>query len=153
MPPETGGDPRGRRLAADLLRAGVAVRVQVRGASMGPTLADGDQVEIEPLAAPPRRGEIVYAELPAGGYVLHRVLRTPRDGCVQTRGDACWRLDDPLAPAQVLGRARRHRRGDAAWRCLGRPGVIRVLAELATSWLAYRRRDTAIRVDEGRVPR
>jgi hypothetical protein len=130
----------GRVLAAQLLDAGLRVRVRVHGASMRPALRDGDRVELEPLRGPPRRGEVVMARRDDGGVLLHRVVRAFGDGRIQTRGDANWRLDDPLCHRQVLGRVSRMHRGGARWQSAPRRPWALTLSVwlLARSFVAYR---------------
>ena len=147
MPPE---DPpgaeaitagaRGGLLAAALLEDGHRVRLTVTGDSMGPLLASGDQVELAPLGGRPRRGQVVLARRADGSVLLHRLLRIRADGRVQTRGDAHWRLDDPLEAGEVLGRVVRFRKGRGNWQRapLGAGAAARSLLALARSWLAYR---------------
>lgn len=91
-------------VGAELLRSGLSVRIPARGASMAPFIRDGDEVLVEPLARPPRRGEVVLVRVAGGAVVLHRVLAS-RAGGVVTRGDAQEVPDAPVPAAEVLGRA------------------------------------------------
>jgi hypothetical protein len=91
-------------LAAALLAEGRAVRITARGGSMAPFIRDGDAVLIESLRTAPRPGEVVLVRGTGGALALHRVvLRTPRG--VVTRGDATAVDDEPVGPADLLGRA------------------------------------------------
>jgi len=143
VPPEPAPVPAttaGRALACELLRARLAVRAQVTGASMGIALPAGSVVEIEPLARRPRAGDVVLADAPASGPMLHRVVRRLPGTRVQTRGDACWRADAPVPESAVLGRVRRARRPGGRWRRPA-PAALRwclARALLALSQLAAR---------------
>lgn len=113
---------RGRLLTARLLGDGFTVRVRVDGSSMWPSLERGSEVEIVPLRGAPRSGDIVFTSLARHGERLHRVVRTRPDGRVQTRGDACLRLDPAVPRAAVLGTLRRVRGRGGRWRrCAPRP--------------------------------
>ena len=79
------------------------VRIRVRGHSMLPALADGDELEVE-LGAPAAPGDVVLfmeGTLP----VLHRVLSI-RDGRVLTQGDGAPRPDALFDATRILGVAR-----------------------------------------------
>jgi hypothetical protein len=85
------------------LERGQRVRMTVSGTSMLPFLRDGDVVELEPLGAAPRAGDVVLAQGPAGPCVLHRVVRVTGEGLF-LRGDAQEDREGPLAPGDVLGK-------------------------------------------------
>ncbi len=96
----------------DLLDRGMQVRLAVGGVSMAPRLRDHDCVLIEALHGNDARfGDLVLFRNTGGTLVLHRVIRRWRDGTgrrrLQTRGDACVRLDASIDAAWVLGRVRR----------------------------------------------
>ena len=76
---------------------------KVTGASMAPTLRDGDEVLLAPVSTLPAPGDVVAARRP-GGVVLHRVVRSSTSAVVM-RGDACLEEDPPLHPRNVLLRA------------------------------------------------
>jgi hypothetical protein len=84
---------------------------------MAPQLRDHDCVLIEALQGKDARfGDLVLFRTAGGTLVLHRVIRRWRDGGrrhrLQTRGDACVRLDRIIDATRVLGRVRRiERRG------------------------------------------
>ena len=130
----------GRHLVAGLLRAGCHVRVRVLGSSMWPALAPGSEVELAPMTATPRVGDVVFVDPPVTGQRLHRVVRLGPAGRVQTRGDACWRLDDACEGAAVVGVLSRVRGKRGRWRpCVPWPGRrVLVQALLGWSWLRYR---------------
>ncbi len=90
-------------IAREALARGVPVRVRVYGASMAPSLVDGVQVEIRPLAGPPLPGEVVAWER-GGRLVVHRVVSVDSEGRVVTQGDARAVLDPPCPRSAVLGR-------------------------------------------------
>ena len=104
-------------LIEDLLTRGTQVRLVVGGVSMAPRLCDHDCVLIVPLRGRGARfGDLVLFRNADGALVLHRVVRRWRDSHgryrVQTRGDACIRLDASIDATRVLGRARRIERID-----------------------------------------
>lgn len=115
----------------------------VRGRSMLPALADGDEVLLEP-AAKLAVGDVVVARVPSRrGTVLHRVIRL--DGAwVVTRGDACLRRDPPVPRANVLFRATAFRRSGAGGTIPPAPGAFRRL------WLRCVRRFESARGAPGR---
>ena len=106
-------------LIEDLLARGTQVRLPVGGVSMAPRLRDHDCVLIEALHGKHARfGDLVLFRTEAGTLVLHRVIRRWRDGRrrqrLQTRGDACVRLDASIDATRVLGRVRRIERKASA---------------------------------------
>lgn len=106
-------------LIEDLLARGAQVRLAVGGVSMAPRLRDHDCVLIEALQGKDARfGDLVLFRNAAGTLVLHRVIRRWRDGRrrhrLQTRGDACVRLDESIDATRVLGRVRRIERATGA---------------------------------------
>jgi len=99
-------------LIEDLLARGAQVRLAVGGVSMAPRLRDHDCVLIKALHGKDARfGDLVLFRTGGGTLVLHRVVRRWRDARrrhrLQTRGDACVRLDASIAATRVLGRVRR----------------------------------------------
>ncbi len=99
-------------LIEDLLARGTQVRLAVGGVSMAPRLRDSDCVLIEALHGKDARfGDLVLYRNAGGTLVLHRVIRRWRNSRrrhrLQTRGDACVRLDASIDAARVLGRVRR----------------------------------------------
>lgn len=99
-------------LVEDLLAAGMCIRLPVGGVSMAPRLGNGDRVVVAPVdGAQARFGDLVLYRNSGGTLVLHRVVRRWRDDRrhlrLQTRGDACLRLDASIDPSQVLGRVQR----------------------------------------------
>jgi hypothetical protein len=104
------------RLAADLLRAGYAVRFRAAGDSMRPFLRDGDVVDVEPApVAEVRIGDILLYQRPDGTAIAHRVARRSRgaeEPMLEMQGDARRDAKESARGEQVLGRVVRLRRGD-----------------------------------------
>ncbi len=90
-------------LAGKLLQEGRTVRVKVTGTSMYPFLRDGNLVTVEPAGADRiLPGMVVVARMP-DVYVVHRVIRTNREGSVILKGDFYRKIDAPVAPRQIIG--------------------------------------------------
>ena len=98
-------------MSAGLLSQGFGVRFSPKGASMFPTIKDGEIVTVEPIE--PRhvkRGDIIlYKTRKLGSpLIAHRVVSVRRDKRNVTafilRGDASQSDDAPIEPGQVLGR-------------------------------------------------
>ena len=89
-----------------LLEQGLSIRFQARGASMSPSIRDGEVVEVTPVIVNKlRKDDIVLAKSNAG-FRLHRiVVADPANDVFITRGD-CGQQDDPvLQGSQILGLA------------------------------------------------
>ena len=72
-----------------LLREGNReISVPVAGGSMSPFLHHGDTVYLNPVDAPPKRGDIVLYTRPGGQYILHRIVKVNPDGSYIMLGDA-----------------------------------------------------------------
>lgn len=109
----------------DALGRGQRVQMTATGNSMLPFIRDGDAVELDPMQALPRAGEIVLAHCYTGPYVLHRVVRVEGDEFFM-RGDSQRNREGPFTLSDVLGRVTVIRRGRQAmavnrgfWRCAG----------------------------------
>ena len=93
-------------LAAEILRAGGAVRMRVLGTSMLPTMWPGDVVRIEGLSAECAiPGEIVLYETKER-FFLHRLIeKSEVRGLLHlvTRGDSMPQDDPKIAKSQLLG--------------------------------------------------
>src|SRR5580765_291946 len=90
-----------------LLKQGLTVRFQARGASMSPAIRDGEVVEVTPVMVTKlRKDDIVLAKSNCG-FRLHRiVVADPDKDVFITRGD-CGQQNDPALKAdQILGLAR-----------------------------------------------
>jgi uncharacterized repeat protein (TIGR01451 family) len=88
----------------ELLKAGLRVRFQARGASMSPVIRDGEMVYVKPASGENlHRGDIVLIK-GDNGFRLHRLIRADRGRDVFiTRGD-CGLQDDPsVSREQILG--------------------------------------------------
>jgi len=88
----------------EFLAAGFQVRFRARGASMSPTIRDGEMVYVAPTAARDvRSGDIVLVK-GAYGFRLHRLVRADINHDVFiTRGD-CGQQNDPAVRSdQLLG--------------------------------------------------
>lgn len=81
--------------------ADAVMRIRVRGASMEPTLHDGDEVRVHVFPRPPRIGEIVLLRTD-NTFVLHRVIARGRDW-IRTHGDARPGPDAPVPHTAILG--------------------------------------------------
>jgi len=81
------------------------MRIVVRGRSMLPTLADGDEVEVRLCAGDEARVGDVVLVLQTGAppvTVLHRVIARGPDSLL-TQGDGVRWPDDPVPFDRVLG--------------------------------------------------
>ena len=90
----------------DLLNQGLNVRFQARGASMSPSIRDGDIVEVTPvIVSKLRKDDIVLAKT-NNGFRLHRIVfaDSARDAFI-TRGDCGLENDPEITGAQILGLA------------------------------------------------
>ena len=88
-------------LLREVLEEG-ALTLTVTGESMSPFLRHGrDQIRFEKLTRPVRRGDMVFFQRWNGQYVMHRVLRSGRDG-VYLVGDGQQQVEGPIAPEQIF---------------------------------------------------
>jgi hypothetical protein len=100
------------RISEDLLNSGIHVRIATRGSSMFPFIGAGDRI----IIAPEKKiniGDIIVFET-SNRMVCHRLVRVFEKGgfkYYQTRGDAYFRLDEPVPFDQILGRVIRVERG------------------------------------------
>src|ERR1700722_1233550 len=93
-------------LSRDLLKSGMGVRFQARGASMSPAIRDGEIVGVTPvIVSKLRKDDIVLANTNTG-FRLHRIVFADHErDLFITRGD-CGQANDPaLKGAQILGLA------------------------------------------------
>lgn len=93
-------------LAGELLGGGTGFTFRARGTSMSPFIRDGDVIEVVPIKARPRLGEVVMVEDSRGRLLVHRVVAMDEGGVV-TRGDAAAAPDDPAPFEAVVGRVLR----------------------------------------------
>ena len=72
----------------ELLAQGRSVSLTVTGESMSPFLRHGrDQIRLEGVTAPPKRGDMVLFQRRNGQYIMHRILRRLPDGNYALIGD------------------------------------------------------------------
>lgn len=89
----------------ELLAQGESVSLTVTGESMSPFLRHGrDQIRLEAVTTPPRRGDMVFFRRQSGQYVMHRVLRRLPDGSYALVGDGQQLVESPIAPRQIFAR-------------------------------------------------
>jgi len=91
-------------LSRELLKHGLSVRFEARGASMSPCIRDRQIVHVTPvIVSKLRKGDIVLTK-GHSGFRLHRLVRIEHDNDLFiTRGD-CGQQDDPPARGhQILG--------------------------------------------------
>lgn len=86
------------------LERGQHIRLTVTGSSMTPFIHDGDVVELEPIRAIPRKGDVVLAQCTEERYVLHRVVRKAGDTLFLS-GDAQQQWEGPFTLPDILGKA------------------------------------------------
>jgi signal peptidase I len=136
-------------LSADLLSRGYGVRFRPKGASMYPTIKDGEAMTVEPVeACDVKRGDIIlYKTAGSGGSVIaHRVVRVNKSrGYVTSfvlRGDASETCDLPIAPEQVLGKVVSVERGggtiDLASKKANALRIARLCASRVKAVISYR---------------
>ena len=82
--------------------------IPVGGASMWPTLRDGDRVVVSP-GEPLQFGDIAAFVGRDRKLVVHRYVGR-RKGSQRFLGDACSDMDRPVEPDAVLGRVTRYER-------------------------------------------
>lgn len=108
-------------LAPLLKRAGSVIESEIRGRSMGGTLAPGTRIRIRCGTAGSYPAGAVIAFVGGRGLVGHRVVGSgrPRAGgaLLLTRGDGTLVCDPPIEPGRVLGEVIEWRDGDT-WRPL-----------------------------------
>jgi hypothetical protein len=90
-------------LAAEVLAAGGALRLQALGTSMLPSIWPGDVLSIEPKAG----GKMVPGDIVLvareGRFFVHRLVGKFESGWI-TRGDSLPQNDEAVAEGQVLGK-------------------------------------------------
>ncbi|MBI2883966.1 MAG: hypothetical protein HYY11_08685 [Candidatus Methylomirabilis oxyfera] len=104
-------------LAADLLREGYSVRFQAKGASMYPTIDDGEEIVVEPVAPSAVKVGDVLLYRAQRRIIAHRVVQMARtEGRGRNysfilQGDALDSCDAPVEASQILGRVTCVQRG------------------------------------------
>ncbi len=95
-------------LAAGLLAEQRRIRYRATGASMRPTIRDGDVLTVAPLRPHGlRRGDVVFYRALGGGLRAHRLLgwrRTPEGTWACIRGDASCGPPEWIPETDLLGR-------------------------------------------------
>jgi uncharacterized repeat protein (TIGR01451 family) len=92
-------------LSRELLKRGMSVRFQARGASMAPCIRDGQIVHVTPvIVSKLREGDIVLTKGDKG-FLMHRLVVAVLDKNVFiTRSDTALENDPPVTGEQILGR-------------------------------------------------
>jgi hypothetical protein len=110
-------------LIRSVIAGGGSVWVRIHGTSMLPAIPRGSAVLLAPL--PPdgaARGQIVFAQLPEGPGVLHRVVSSG-NGTVVLKGDNLPANDAPLPVGRVIAVARAVEHDGATTRIGNRPPI------------------------------
>ncbi|MGB7897155.1 MAG: S24 family peptidase, partial [Candidatus Sulfotelmatobacter sp.] len=91
-------------LSRELLKNGLSMRFEARGASMSPIIRDGQVVYVTPIMVSKlRKGDIVLTK-GHGGFRVHRLVITNHSkNLFITRGDGGQQNDPPLRGDQILG--------------------------------------------------
>jgi uncharacterized repeat protein (TIGR01451 family) len=91
-------------LSRELLKNGLSVRFEARGASMSPCIRDGQIVQVTPvMVSKLRKGDIVLTK-GSSGFRLHRLVLADHDNDLFiTRGDCGQQDDPPVSSHQILG--------------------------------------------------
>jgi uncharacterized repeat protein (TIGR01451 family) len=91
-------------LCRELLKNGLSVRFEARGASMSPCIRDRQIVHVTPVTVSKlRKGDIVLTK-GHSGFRLHRLVRADQDNDLFiTRGDCGQQDDPPVRGHQILG--------------------------------------------------
>src|SRR5207245_9926408 len=96
-------------ITGELLRCGNRVRFRAVGASMQPTIEDGELISVAPVEpAAVKRGDILLYQ-GERGLLAHRLVGLRKsakgeDVWYLMRGDAAVDRDDRVRPEQVVGR-------------------------------------------------
>jgi hypothetical protein len=146
-------DDRKLGLAVVMLRGGGAVRLELRGTSMLPSLWPGDLLTIQFVAhnqvVP---GDIVLV-MRDNRFFAHRLIGKQHDqDCVTliTRGDAVPQNDPPVATSELLGRVSGIRRGSRSLVPSQRVSLFqRALAWMLCRWDHFR--SLALRIHAARL--
>jgi signal peptidase I len=104
-------------LAAETLRAGDSIRLQVLGSSMLPSIWPGDVVSIDKISIDEIvRGDIVVCERDDRLFVHRLLSKTASNNGIrwETRGDSMAQNDPPFSEGQLLGRVSAIFRGGRA---------------------------------------
>lgn len=89
---------------AEKLALGGTVNFNPRGTSMLPMLHnDGDMVEIKKAEGPLKKYDLPLYRRADGAFVLHRIVRKPKDCTYTMCGDNQWVLEKGITQAQIVG--------------------------------------------------
>ncbi len=91
-------------LSRELLKSGMGVRFEARGASMSPAIRDGEIVHVTPVIVSKLRKDDIVLTKGHSGFRVHRLVVTdPVKNLFITRGDCGQQDDPPLRAEQILG--------------------------------------------------
>jgi uncharacterized repeat protein (TIGR01451 family) len=91
-------------LSRELLKRGISVRFQARGASMAPCINDGQFVQVTPVIVNKLRKDDIVLTKDDKGFLMHRLVVADLDKNVFiTRSDTALENDLPVTRDQVLG--------------------------------------------------
>ena len=84
--------------------AGMTFKLPVTGTSNLPTLVPGrDQVILDAVLGPLRKGDLPLYRRDNGAYVLHRIVGIGKDGTYTCCGDHQWQKEPGVRPDQLIG--------------------------------------------------
>ena len=91
-------------LSRELLKSGMGVRFEARGASMSPCIRDGEIVHVTPVIVSKLRKDDIVLTKGHTGFRVHRLVVADQDkDLFITRGDCGQQDDPPLRGDQILG--------------------------------------------------
>src|SRR5258708_24890910 len=91
-------------LSRELLKSGLGVRFEARGASMSPAIRDGEIVYVTPVIVSKLRKDDIVLTKGHSGFRVHRLTVADLDkNLFITRGDCGEQDDPPLRGEQILG--------------------------------------------------
>jgi hypothetical protein len=91
-------------LSRELLKRGITVRFQARGASMAPSINDGQFVHVTAVIVSKLRKDDIVLTKGDKGFLMHRLVVAELDKNVFiTRSDTAVNNDPPVTGEQILG--------------------------------------------------
>jgi len=91
-------------LSRELLNNGLCVRFEARGASMSPSIRDGEVVYVTPVIVSKLRKDDIVLTKGHSGFRVHRLVMVDHDkNLFITRGDCGQQDDAPVRSDQILG--------------------------------------------------
>lgn len=88
----------------DAFEAGMTFQLPVTGTSNLPTLKEGrDQVILDRVEAPLKKGDLPLYRRDNGQYVLHRIVSVQKDGTYTCCGDHQWKKEPGIRQEQLIG--------------------------------------------------